>query len=189
MTNVNLIALDMDGVVNSNELILDWLYRHRDELIEEYKDQADEEVKKLFKYTFKNGRELVFPQLAEKVTRLCRETDSYILWSTDWRRIDPYVNSTEAILTLFRKFDLPTDRFLGCTPVFNSSRGTEINAWIESNKFFSYKDLHRCAVLDDLLEAGIGLSEKCKLFKTDPNIGITEQIVENAKRFLLEEDD
>lgn len=189
MLNVNLIALDMDGVVNSNDLIQAWIDEARVKYYKETKDERLLEtlVYKEFKEVFDRGRRLIFPELADKVTKLCRETDSYILWSTSWRLVEPYRSDEKAIRKLFDDFNMPSDRFLGCTPRFNAYRGVEINAWIESNKFFKPGDLHKCAVLDDLAEAGQGLSSKCRLFKTDVGTGITDSIVNEAKKFLLEE--
>ena len=82
---------------------------------------------------------------------------------------------------------MPYDRFLGCTPKLNAYRGQEISNWLMSNKFFKYEDLHRCVILDDLEEAGFGVCKKCKLFRTNPDIGITDSIVLKATKFLLEE--
>ena len=79
-----IIALDMDGVVNSSQHINNWIINKREEIKKEHPDldPLGEEIFKLtlkaYKEEFNYMIELIFPDLAERITRICNETNSNV---------------------------------------------------------------------------------------------------------------
>ena len=81
-----IIALDMDGVVNSSQHINNWIINKREEIKKEHPelDPIGNEIFQLtrdaYRKEFNHMIELIFPDLAERITRICNETDCYIVW-------------------------------------------------------------------------------------------------------------
>lgn len=184
----NIIALDMDGVVNSRQHITRWYESH----LPLFSDMnTRDEIVELFKEEFDNSTELVFPDLAKRITDICEKTGSYILWSSSWRISPKYKNINDA-KEMFNRRGLPGDRLIGYTPQLHmydgGYRGTAIRKWLENNDVISYDKLNKCAVIDDRADAGYNLPDKAFFFWIDETIGITDYEVEKIIKYFNEED-
>ena len=178
MKDIKLIALDMDGVVNSNKLIQKWINEHT-------KKYGREEAIKIYKKEFCNCEELVFPELAEKITKIVNETDCYILWSSTWRKLERY-KDIEFAKDMFNRRGLPGDKLIAYTPQIGMAwngicRGAEIASWIRGNIEFN---VVKCAVIDDRKDAGYSLPKNAMFFQTDLFYGITDEQVEKIIEYL-----
>ena len=181
MKNVKLIALDMDGVVNSNIKIRNWFSDKMVELENQgysyINNELRLEARKAFNEEFDHSTELIFPELAKYIKQIVDKTDCYILWSSSWRTLDKY-SDIEIAKDMFNRHDLPGNKLIGYTPQLHfmdqGIRGNQIRTWLYNNTLFEYNDLYKCAVIDDRFDAGEMLPNKCQFFWIDPNIGITE---------------
>ena len=172
----NLIALDMDGVVNSRKLISLWIGDKYKELSEGSYSLVGEElrlaVRKAYMEEFVNMRELVFQELAERITEICNQCDAYILWTSTWRKLPEY-KDIKVAQDMFNRKWLPGDKLIDYTPSFSlrddGYRGNEIKHWLSDNK------IGKCAVIDDRWDAGVNLPSNAKFFQINDDIGITEE--------------
>lgn len=187
-----IIALDMDGVVNSSKHISDWIYDKRNEIKKENPTINDDDLFKLtreaYQQEFNHMIELIFPDLAERITRICKETDCYIVWSSTWRKLQEYSN-IEIAKEMFNRRGLPGNKLIGYTPQQGMSweghcRGNEIRLWINDNV---YGEVTKCAVIDDRHDAGYNLPKCAKFFQINDQIGITEDDVEDIIKYLNED--
>ena len=189
---IKIIILDMDGVVNSNSLIREWIdkkYKEKEKLFSDF-DEIRGEVRKEYAKEFRNMRELVFPELAERITRICNETGAFILWSSTWRNLSEYQNLA-VVRNMFKRRGLPEDRFIGYTPDLKGDRGwsygwgvcrgEEISFWFK-NYLTDRKIVG--AVIDDRSDAGMGIPEFTKFFQTDEEYGITEEQTQKIISYL-----
>lgn len=179
--SIKIIALDMDGVINSNELIQKWINEHE-------KKYGREKSIKIFREEFCNCEELVFPELAEKITKIVNETDCYILWTSTWRKLERYKDIEDA-KDMFNRRGLPGDKLVAYTPQIGMSwgghcRGSEIAAWIRDNTEYN---IMKCAVIDDRIDAGENLPKNAKYFNINANTGITTNIVKKIIQYLNKE--
>lgn len=101
---VNIIFLDIDGVLNSIDLMI-----------------ASGGEDKL-------GREQLDIVSVGLLRSLCLKTNAYIVVSSTWRKI----YSKGEFNSIFRKYDWPEFKniLLGFTPVLHSRRGFEIEQWL-----------------------------------------------------------
>ena len=189
--DVKIIALDMDGVINSDELINKWF---NDKFLQiENSNQFNSndyneirlEVRKQFAEEFCNSTELVFPELASKIVEICNKTDAYILWSSTWRKLEKY-NNIEVAKDMFNRRGLPGDRLIAYTPQLGMSwaghnRGSEIKMWIKDNDEYN---VIKCAVIDDRLDAGYNLPKNAKYFNVNEYSGITDYHVTDIIDYL-----
>ena len=189
---IKIIILDMDGVVNSNSLIREWLdkkFKEKEKLFSDF-EEIRKEVRKEYAKEFRNMRELIFPELAERITRICNETGAFILWSSTWRNLSEYQNLV-VVRNMFKRRGLPEDRFIGYTPDLKGdrgwdygwgvSRGEEISFWFK-NYLTDRKIVG--AVIDDRSDAGMGIPEFTKFFQTDEEYGITEKQTQEIISYL-----
>lgn len=188
---LNLIALDMDGVVNSSIAIYDWFDKKMSELENNGFSYLDNEIRlearKIFNKEFENSTELIFPELAQRIKRIVDETDCYILWISTWRKLEKYSN-IEIAKDMFNRRGLPGDKLLDYTPSIGmawsgSCRGNEIKMWINNN---TYGKVNKCAVIDDREDAGYNLPSCAKFFQINEQIGITEYDMEDIINYLKE---
>ena len=186
---MKLIALDMDGVVNSNILIRKWFIDKEKELFElTNKQPTDTELRNIFSQEFKNSTELIFPQLAKYITEICEKTNAYILWTSTWRKLEKYSDINVA-KDMFNRHGLPGDKLIGYTPQigmswYGRSRGSEIRAWLKNNNLT--EKITHCAVIDDRVDAGENLPKNAKFFWIDPNQGISDYETINIINYLSE---
>lgn len=189
MKNIKIIALDMDGVVNSYHHIKEYIDNKRKELAAKGvpPENLENEANKAFKEQFSCGKELIFEDLAANVKRICEETGCKILWSSTWRTVPEYLDLDKA-REMFDKHNLPGDALIDATPDLGGdsilghvTRGSEISHWIKNNG--KYK-IEKCAVIDDRRDAGKDLPENAKFFKTWESDGLTEEITNDIITYL-----
>lgn len=183
-----LIALDMDGVVNSSQLIYTWIDSRYKELahIEDSIQRRLRAKEEYFK-EFANGYEAIFPELAAKISHICYETGADIVWTSTWRNSYPYRQIKDARY-MFTRRGLLGDRLVGYTPdlggdKYRCSRGAEIRSYLKSREIAEGLNI-RCAIIDDRPDAGDGVPEYAKLFLVDERIGVTDSIAEDVIAFL-----
>lgn len=171
-----LLVLDMDGAgANSDQLIEKWIKDHE-------KKYGRAESIRLYKEEFNHCKELVFPEIAVRTSRIVEETGCKILWSSTWRTLPEYKELDDA-KKMFDRRGLPGYALIGYTPDFERMhlRGEEIRAWLLNNVFGTFD---RVAVLDDVDEAGMGLPDNCRFFQTKSYSGLTEKITKDIIRYL-----
>lgn len=182
---IKIIALDMDGVMNSTTLVRTWIDDKFKELEKDYTEYSELQaaVRQSFRDAFRSSHELVFPEFAERLTRICKETGALILWSSTWRTIPEYARDMEFAKEMFNRRGMPGNALIGYTPDLGGdyfgavSRGDEIRTWIKNNTIGL---VVKCAVLDDRFDAGDGLPDVAKFFHTLESDGLTEEITEQV---------
>lgn len=188
MNDIKIIALDMDGVINSSELIQNWI-NDRWKIEEQNPNNLTDEdirlaVRKAYQEEFVHCEELVFPELAEKITKIVNETGCYILWTSTWRKLERYKNIEDA-KEMFNRRGLPGDKLIAYTQSIglawnsNHCRGTEIKYWIQDNNEYN---ILKCAVIDDRVDAGMNLPHCAQYFFIED--GITDNDVINIINYL-----
>ena len=179
------LFLDMDGVLNSRQHILNWYNEHGGYSLEN---------RKLFAKEFKNCTKLVFPDLVNRLNNFLTETEINVILSSSWRLIDEY-NTLRKIKTKFKKLGIYTNNFIGVTPDFRrfsnfrdgtrGPRAIEIKDWLETNKISL--DSKIIIFDDDYVNEKIICNsgyKNCKLFQTSNLTGISDEDILNAKLFL-----
>lgn len=189
MKDVKVIMLDMDGVVNSSKHVHNWINYKREEITKNNPNIDKEELfnltKKAYSEEFVHCEELVFPDLAEYIKRICDETDCYIVWSSTWRKLERY-QDIEKAREMFKRRNLPGDRLIAYTPQIGMAwggicRGSEIACWVRDNTEYN---VIKCAVIDDRKDAGFNLTKCCKFFQTFSWQGITRELTNEIIDFL-----
>lgn len=191
--NKNYVFLDMDGVLNSEELIEKWKHDAFEKYQKEYSGASTyrltyQRVHEEFMKEFVNCKELIFPELAERLTKLVRKHDIKIIWSSSWRHLKDY-QDIEKAREMFDRRGLPGDALIGYTPnrdnrisKWEDVRVSEIR-WCKQQKLFGITDKSKLAALDDL-----NLSELedygIRFFKTDEYTGLTEEIAANMNEYF-----
>ena len=187
--DVKIIALDMDGVVNSGKLIHQWIEDRWKIEEQNHNHLTDEDVRlavrKAYQEEFVHCEELVFTELAKRITKICEETDCYILWTSTWRKLERY-QDIEAAKDMFNRRGLPGERLIAYTPQIGMGwagrcRGSEIKSWIINNEEYN---IIKCAVIDDRIDAGENLPKNAKYFWIDDYIGITDNNVDDIIEYL-----
>lgn len=125
--------------------------------------------------------------LIERLGRLLKETDAYIVISSSWRGND--IQST--IINIINKSNpivgntpFPfTDRIIGVTPRCNAwMRGQEIEEWFRTHaKTATFKEVGY-VILDD--EDSFFVHQKEHLVKTFESVGLQDADIEKAKEVL-----
>lgn len=187
------VFLDMDGVLNNDEFIMDWIAKHGDS------DASLAEFKKRY-YRHNNVDGYLVPQLLGTFIWLCDETDCRIVWSSSWRQDfwKPDIDTGEfhfdmhGVRRFWKAKGLPVERLIGCTPCENLSRfsyvprGVEIQMWLDENA--TRYNIGNVAILDDLEEAFYGVKyERARFFQTEFQFGLTDDIA-NATVSWLQND-
>lgn len=189
--DIKIIALDMDGVMNSTTLIRKWIDDKFKELESVYPDYSElrDNVRQSFRDAFRSSHELVFPEFAERLTRIVEETGALIVWSSTWRTLPEYERDIDFAKEMFTRRGMPGHALVGYTPALGGdwwgtvTRGSEIAAWINGN---TIGNVVKCAVLDDRFDAGEGLPEVAKFFHTWESDGLTEEITEQVIQYFNE---
>jgi hypothetical protein len=84
------------------------------------------------------------PEAVAQLKRIIAETGCQIVISSDWR----LPKNIESLREGFKAFDLP--EWIGITPIlgFNTNRGQEVKAWIDTAKAEG-KEIESFAIVDD----------------------------------------
>lgn len=179
---MNIIFLDMDGVVNSDEFTTEWFKNHGH-------DQSSlMEFSNLYcKHDGHSG--YVVPELVERLKRICDETDCRIVWSSSWR--ENYVKEgsensfdMDTIKALWKAKGLPVERLIGCSPCLDMSRysyvprGCEAQKWLDENA--EKYGVEKVAILDDGDDADVGVVfDGARFFQTTFEKGLTQEIADS----------
>lgn len=140
-------------------------------------------IQQTYTRCYKDGLEAIFPEKAALVSKIVRETGAKIVWSTSWRLFEPYLSDIGSAQRMMNRRGMPGDALIGYTPLIEDlPRADEIKSYLEQN--FPDKASCRCAVLDDMAEAGIALPANCRFFKTSERLGLTPKIAEKIIRYL-----
>lgn len=182
---MNIIFLDMDGVVNSQETF-----------------ENIRGNKKFFNECLENRvvPEFIDPNLREKINEiLIRVPDCKVVWSSTWRM--GLRNSKVFIKGVYDTCGFVEDSFLSYTPIMHKFRFVEILEWLRL--FGKNYDIEKCVIIDDDSDAGIpedlekefgkgspyiDVAKKynCKFFQTKNEIGITDEIKNKILVYFLE---
>ena len=170
-----ILFLDMDGVVNSNNEIVNYL----DDLTEN-QCYTREEARHQFNIEFCHYTELIFPIFAKRITNICEKTNCDIVWSTTWRTIRSYRNNLEYAQKMLTRRGIPGERLIAYTPILSyNPRRDEIKLWLKNNG----KYIKKFAILDDTLEAKYN-TKRGKFFQTTIADGLTENIANDVIKWL-----
>ena len=183
---MKVIALDMDGVVNSKNLIQRWLIDKKAEFAGTgmFTQDAEKASKEAYYKEFVDMTELIFPQLAAMITKICKATGAKIVWSSSWRNLPKY-KDLEVAKDMFNRRGLPGEALIGVTPDFLADfrhdcyRGSEISHWLKE-----HPEVTKCAVIDDREDAGYGLPPNAQYFATTWENGLTDDVVDAIIQYL-----
>lgn len=151
---MNIIFLDVDGVINSV-----------DNLIKVY--HQTHKSHSLYNYPFD-------PNCLENLKELVVETKSSLVISSTWRHSE---KGMEKLLEALNEYDL--DKLvIGCTPVLGLSRGAEIKKYLSDSKF---DDGIKFVILDDDRDMEDLLPY---LVHTNRQVGLTKENVQQAIKKL-----
>ena len=160
---MNLIFLDIDGVINSiSNLIRVYNETHKSH--------------SCYNYPFD-------PNCLQNLKKLVIETKSSLVISSSWRHSP---KGKEKLLDALKEYDLD-QLVIGYTPSLGSSRGEEIKDFLRS---FESSDTTNFVILDDDTDMDDLLPY---LVKTNMRVGLTEENVRQAisilNRILIKEND
>lgn len=186
---MKVIALDMDGVVNSRKKIIEWLDAKKNHFVSlgATAAQAEDKTRKAYIEEFQDMSELVFPEYATRVSKIIDETGAKILWSSTWRNIDKY-KDLEVAKDMFNRRGLPGESLIDRTPNFladfshSCDRGHEISYWLRE-----HPEVTKCAVIDDREDASYGLPSNAQYFATTWENGLTDDVVDAIIKYLKED--
>ena len=181
----NILFLDMDGVLNSNYLIRKWCNDKYNKL-ESQLDQTNlthirEQVTIEFYKEFKHGKELIFPELAQRLNEIIEKCNVKIIWSSTWRYVSPYRGNINTARAMLERRGINGSSLIGYTPNFsrftdggNYGRMSEILAFVKNNTLgITFDD--RLAAIDDLNLKELE-NDNIKFFGTEDEFGLTEKI-------------
>lgn len=181
----NILFLDMDGVVNSNYLLRKWFDDKFKEIKPEDVPSDFESVRQYvnheFYKEFKHGRELIFPELAQRLNEVINTCNVKLIWSSTWRCIDPYETDINCARAMLERRGINGSRLIGYTPSFTrfgwggyNCRISEILSFVKNNTYgITFDD--RLAAIDDANLSELE-SDDIKFFGTEVENGITEKI-------------
>jgi HAD domain in Swiss Army Knife RNA repair proteins len=110
------------------------------------------------------------PRLAARVRRVVEATGCKVVLSSTWR--EEAENRAEVERKVVKIYDQ--------TPVLNGFRGDEVSAWLAI-----HHEVTRYAIVDDVAD-WFHLGQP--LFKTDPRVGLTEEMALQLMRYLNQAD-
>lgn len=152
---MKIIFLDIDGVLNHNNWYISEQYS---------KLQPNDELD-------------IDPLCVERINKLCSETNSKIVISSDWRINYYYKDRLElaGLKNIIGHTPITSFETLGTT--YHFSRGEEIQIYLEH-----HLNIDKYVILDDRED----FTEEQKQFfiKINPNIGLIDEDCELAKNIL-----
>ena len=181
---IKILFADSDGACfNCNYLQALWLKNQTGSA----KDRHQKFIREFCDYT-----ELVFPEMAARVTRIVEETGCKIIWSSTWRWLAKYKDIRSAV-EMFNRRGLPGKALIGYTPFLSITalRGEEIATAVKlfnSGGYTFNKDMEfeivKAAVVDDDPTVGNSLPSCCHWFRTYEDYGMTEKITNKVINYL-----
>jgi hypothetical protein len=168
--NINIIFLDIDGVLNTGRYI-EFQYIENN-----YKAPIIKNLK-------------FDPICMENLKELITETNSYIVISSTWRIHKKEFDNGEVVdrhwNTLIRNFNEYElhNKIIGVTPILNDIRCNEIKKWLYDYYKEHKKDINFIIIDDDAYDMGEFTDTKLAkcVFKT----GLTDEVKNKAKDMLL----
>lgn len=182
---MNIIFLDMDGVLNCSSIVKDWQKKFGND-----KDSFQKFQQKYCPISNKKYLYFIVPELLTRFNEMYSKiNDCKIVWSSSWRTTIGK-DSKLFIEGFFYQCGFPKNSFLSYTPnLRNVLRYNEIEEWIRIFKP-SFK-IDKCAIIDDLEEANPNTDQiygiPIKFFKTSMNDGLTEKIANNIIEYFNKE--
>lgn len=158
--NIKVIFLDIDGVLNYDK----WY--------------TSEEYQNLF---YKDDVELeIDPACSERINKICTETNSKIVITSDWR-----ISSWYGTIIRLKRGGINEDYILDKTPErpwfnikgYDYSRGAEINDWLEQ-----HPECTNYVIIDD--REDFKEEQKMHFVHVNKSEGFTENLMEKALNIL-----
>lgn len=180
----NIIFLDMDGVINCNNVIKEWINEkgNNKSSLKEFKE----------KYCLNPNSPLLYfivPELLNRFNELYNQIPNCkVVWSSSWR-LTTKKESKLFIESLYYQCGFVKGSFLSYTPDMRYRlRSDEIKDWIKT--FRTSYNIRKCAIIDDLSEADLMIDSylgiPIKFFKTEFEFGLTEEIANKIKNYFNE---
>lgn len=141
---MNLIFLDMDGVVNSSAT---------------WKDYQENRERYLETRIFP---ELIDPILRSRINEVIDLTKAKVVWSSSWRI--GLRESKRFIEAEYNKCNFSKNSFLSFTPITHEHRYIEILSWLMT--FGNSLKIEKCLIIDDSEKAKIPNDLSGKLLET-----------------------
>lgn len=179
-----ILFLDMNGAGANSSADISKLCR-----ILHKRGFSPRQINALYNKAFKVGLEAIFPSKARLVSEIIAQTGAKIVWSTSWRCYEPYKSSINAARRMLTRRRMPGNALIGFTPQLKCSypRSAEIKSYLRQN--FPDKTSCRCAVLDDMPDAGFQLPSNCRFFKKAEHLGLTYSIANDIINWLNQNTD
>lgn len=190
----NILFLDMDGVVNSNYLVRKWFDEKYKEIQSENNpidfDTIHQLTTKAYYEEFKYGKELIFPQLAQRLNEVIEKCNLKIIWSSTWKDVEPYVYDINNARAMLERRGINGSALIGYTPNFRrlsyggyQCRMSEILSFVKNNTYgIGFTD--RLAAIDDLNLSELENND-IKFFATEAEFGLTEKIKNDMIEYYL----
>lgn len=191
---MNILFLDMDGVLNNHDLTIQWAEKRLKEIKKNITDKSDIKLREIVMREFNQymcmGTEYIFKQLADRLNEVITKCDLKIVWSTSWRNISKYNRNIDNAKEMLNRRGVIGDALIGYTPFFGYEYGTaestrisEILYCVMNNKFsISYND--KIGVIDDLDLSEIeSYKYGIKFFQTKMKTGLTNKIKNDMLKF------
>ena len=174
-----LLFLDMDCAGANSWTDLENYWK-----IQKQKGLSDEEITLAYDKEFKDGLEAIFPEKARLVSKIVEDTHAKLVWSTSWRLCSPYKENIQCAREMLNRRGMPGEALMGYTPDlgWNAFRSDEIIRYLQEN--FPEAGSCRCAVLDDMEEAGYNLPDNCRFFRTGERKGLTASMADEIIAYL-----
>jgi len=158
---MNVLFLDMDGVINSTKFEKDYFKENGVRL---------------------NGFDIVNPIMVYRINKLIEEFDLKIVWSSDWRY---YHTDLEDSRKTLASTGILADRLIGITPmddkgIYFPQRNDEILYYIKN-----HDDIDFCLIIDDRKDAEVFGVENCFFINTTMEYGFTRELYEKARKICL----
>lgn len=170
---MNIIFLDMDGVINSKETF------KKAKLNNDFYKACLESRS----YPF-----MIDPELRNKINEiLTKVPNCKVVWSSTWRK--GLRNSKLFIKGFYNQCGFIENSFLGFTPIMHEKREYEILHWLEL--FGNSYDINKCIIIDDDSDAEVTINNeitkkyKPKFFQTNNDIGINDDVKNKILNYFL----
>lgn len=183
---MNIIFLDMDGVINNRSFVQTWVTKF---------GRTNDSIKKFRKNYCINESGLYFivPELRDRFNLIISSVENCkVVWSSSWRLFYGHREkpSKYYIENLYYKCGFPKNSLLSWTPNLPYLlRSNEITKWIDDN--YKIYDIEKIAIIDDLEEANPFINNyeniPIKFFLTSEKYGLTEEISNNILNYFIKD--